>query len=107
VCSAALQLATVLHALSDETRLSILDRLRRGECCVCELMDQLEAAQSRLSLHLTVLRAGGPPDCRREGRWAYYWLVPEALTQVEPAIGALQPTPTALAQIGASRAACC
>ena len=101
------QLATVFHALSDQTRLSILERLRRGECCVCELMDKLEAAQSRLSFHLKVLREAGLIDCRREGRWAYYWLVPEALEQLEAAVGALRPTPTALAQIGASRAACC
>jgi ArsR family transcriptional regulator, arsenate/arsenite/antimonite-responsive transcriptional repressor len=101
------QLAAIFHALSDETRLSIIERLRRGECCVCELMDQLEAAQSRLSFHLKVLRDAGLIDCRREGRWAYYWLVPEALDRLQGAVGGLRPTRIALAQAGANRVACC
>ena len=99
--------AALFHALSDETRLSILDRLRQGECCVCELMDQLDAAQSRLSFHLKVLRETGLIDCRREGRWAYYWLVPEGIEALEATVTSLKPTRAALAQIGASRSACC
>ena len=101
------RLSAIFHALSDETRLAIVERLRRGECCVCELMDQLDAAQSRLSFHLKVLREAGLIDCRREGRWAYYWLVPEGVEALEAAVSALRPTRAALAQAGAARAACC
>ena len=43
--------ARLFHALSDETRLDILERLRGGERCVCELTDALDAEQSRLSFH--------------------------------------------------------
>lgn len=43
--------ARLFHALSDETRLELLDRLQGGEQCVCELMDSMKAAQSRLSFH--------------------------------------------------------
>ncbi|HET8634360.1 MAG TPA: metalloregulator ArsR/SmtB family transcription factor [Gemmatimonadales bacterium] len=71
--------AAVFHALSDETRLAILDMLRDGERCVCELQDALDAAQSRLSFHLKVLKDVGLVRDRREGRWSYYVLVPEAL----------------------------
>jgi DNA-binding transcriptional ArsR family regulator len=39
----------VFHALSDETRLAIIERLKGGERCVCDLQDLLDAAQSRLS----------------------------------------------------------
>jgi ArsR family transcriptional regulator len=74
--------ARLFHALSDETRLSILDRLRRGECCVCELTDALEAAQSRLSFHLRVLKEAGLVVDRREGRWMYYTLNVERLGEV-------------------------
>ena len=42
----------LFHALSDPTRLEILERLKGGEQCVCELTDALKAAQSRLSFHL-------------------------------------------------------
>jgi len=40
--------AQLFHALSDETRLEIIEKLRSGEQCVCDLQDDLEAAQSRL-----------------------------------------------------------
>ena len=51
--------AELFHALSDETRLEIVQRLRSGERCVCDLTDLLEAAQSRLSFHLKVLKDAG------------------------------------------------
>jgi ArsR family transcriptional regulator, arsenate/arsenite/antimonite-responsive transcriptional repressor len=74
--------ARLFHALSDETRLSILKRLRHGERCVCELTDVLEAAQSRLSFHLRVLREAGLVIDRREGRWMYYTLNGETMADV-------------------------
>jgi len=72
----------LFHALSDETRLSILKRLRHGERCVCELTDVLDAAQSRLSFHLRVLKEAGLVTDRREGRWMYYTLNTDALADV-------------------------
>lgn len=74
--------ARLFHALSDETRLSILKRLRHGERCVCELTDVLDAAQSRLSFHLRVLKEAGLVTDRRQGRWMYYTLNAEAMSDV-------------------------
>ncbi|HEV2172050.1 MAG TPA: metalloregulator ArsR/SmtB family transcription factor [Nitrospira sp.] len=76
----------VFHALSDETRLDILARLRDGEQCVCELTDTLKAAQSRLSFHLKVLKDAGLIRDRAEGRWMYYALNEGALEEVEDLI---------------------
>lgn len=73
--------AQLFHALSDETRLSILDCLRGSERCVCDLTDSLEAAQSRLSFHLRVLKEAGLVTDRREGRWMYYTLNTETLAE--------------------------
>jgi ArsR family transcriptional regulator len=98
------QATALFHALSDETRLAIVGRLRQGERCVCDLTDQLDAAQSRLSFHLKVLRESGLVDCRREGRWAYYWLRPEAFDLIDQACGTLRPTPAAVAS---QKARCC
>ena len=67
------------HALSDPTRLQIVDLLRGGERCVCELTGALDVAQSRLSFHLKVLKDAGVVADRRQGRWIYYVLVPGAL----------------------------
>ena len=74
--------AGLFHALSDGTRLSILQRLRFGERCVCDLTDSLDAAQSRLSFHLKVLKDAGLVTDRREGRWMYYTLNPETLNEL-------------------------
>ena len=90
--TAALDLARaagLFHALSDETRLAVLDMLRDGERCVCELQDALDAAQSRLSFHLKVLKQAGLVTDRREGRWAYYALVPDALAEAHDVVRAL------------------
>lgn len=84
--------AELFHALSDVTRLEILEKLRSGERCVCELIDDLDAAQSRLSFHLRVLRDAGLVVDRKEGRWSYYAIVPEALAEVHDLSIALQPT---------------
>jgi ArsR family transcriptional regulator len=73
--------AVVFQALSDQTRLAILDLLRDGERCVCELQEALDAAQSRLSFHLKVLKDAGLVSDRREGRWSYYTLEPDALQE--------------------------
>src|ERR1044072_8134464 len=81
---------TLFHALSDETRLEILDRLRNGEQCVCELTDVLKAAQSRLSFHLKVLKDAGLIRDRPEGRWMYYALNEEAFEEVEELIRMLK-----------------
>jgi ArsR family transcriptional regulator len=70
------------HALSDPTRLQIVDRLRGGERCVCELTDALGAAQSRLSFHLRVLKDAGLITDRRDGRWVYYTLDHDALDEL-------------------------
>jgi len=69
-------------ALSDETRLQIVGLLAGGERCVCDLQGMLNAAQSRLSFHLKKLKDAGLVNDRREGRWSYYSLAPETLTEM-------------------------
>lgn len=82
----------LFHALSDETRLAILDMLRNGERCVCDLQEELESAQSRLSFHLKVLRDAGLVTGRKEGRWMYYAVVPESIAEVHDAVVGLRPS---------------
>lgn len=65
------------QALSDETRLQIVEMLAGGECCVCDLQTSVGAYQSRLSFHLRKLKEAGVVTDRKEGRWVYYSLNPE------------------------------
>jgi ArsR family transcriptional regulator, arsenate/arsenite/antimonite-responsive transcriptional repressor len=87
--------AALFHALSDGTRLSILQRLRFGERCVCDLTDALDAAQSRLSFHLKVLKDAGLVTDRRDGRWMDYTLNTETLSEVAELIESLALPPSA------------
>jgi ArsR family transcriptional regulator, arsenate/arsenite/antimonite-responsive transcriptional repressor len=84
--------ARLFHALSDETRLRIVQMLQRGECCVCDLTGALDAAQSRLSFHLKTLREAGLVSDRRCGRWVYYSLVPGTLEELSELALGLRPT---------------
>lgn len=81
----------LFHALSDETRLEVIELLRKGEQCVCELTDTLDAAQSRLSFHLRVLKDAGIVRDRKDGRWVYYELDPEVFEEMETLVAELKP----------------
>jgi ArsR family transcriptional regulator len=81
----------LFHALSDETRLEIIELLRNGERCVCELTDTLDAAQSRLSFHLRVLKDAGIVRDRKDGRWVHYELDPQAFEEMETLVSAMKP----------------
>ncbi|HVS60888.1 MAG TPA: metalloregulator ArsR/SmtB family transcription factor [Gemmatimonadaceae bacterium] len=81
----------LFHALSDETRLEIIELLRKGERCVCELTDTLNAAQSRLSFHLRVLKDARIVRDRKEGRWVYYELDAEVFEEMETLVSAMKP----------------
>ncbi len=90
------------RALADPTRLRIVDLLRGGERCVCELTDALDAGQSLLSFHLKTMKDAGLVTDRRDGRWAYYKLNPDAFAQLESFVGGLPSK-----RLAVLAAACC
>ncbi len=87
--------ARQFHALSDPTRLRILEWLTAGERCVCELQERMGAAQSRLSFHLKTLRDAGLITARRAGRWMFYRTEPAELEALAVVLGGLRATSTA------------
>jgi ArsR family transcriptional regulator, arsenate/arsenite/antimonite-responsive transcriptional repressor len=80
--------AGLFRALSDPRRLRILDLLRAGEQCVCDLQAALDCGQSLLSFHLKTLRDAGLVAMRKDGRWSHYRLVTDALVHAEQAAAA-------------------
>ena len=84
--------AALFHALSDPIRLDVVAMLLDGERCVCDLMEDLGLQQSRLSWHLKTLVDAGIITGRREGRWNYYSLNKDALTEAKDLLDALKPT---------------
>jgi ArsR family transcriptional regulator, arsenate/arsenite/antimonite-responsive transcriptional repressor len=79
-----------LRALGDEKRLRILLRLAGGERCVCDLVEDLGAAQSLLSFHLKTLKDAGLVTDRREGRWVHYAISLDGLVELEEFLRALR-----------------
>jgi len=86
--------ARLFHALADETRLAILRQLVGGERCVCELTGSLDAAQSRLSFHLRAMKDAGVLIDRKQGRWVYYQINPDALDTIRAVAAELTPAET-------------
>lgn len=67
-----INLVRAAKALTDETRLRILNLLLERECCVCEVMQVLDISQTRASRNLNILHYAGFLNVRKEGLWAYY-----------------------------------
>ena len=64
----------LFEALSDRTRLRLLNLLSLGEMCVCYFTELLDAPQPTISRHLAYLRRAGLVDVRRDGKWMHYSL---------------------------------
>jgi ArsR family transcriptional regulator len=64
----------MFRAFSDRTRLRILNLLRAGELCVCDLVQVIGVPQPKISRHLAYLRRAGLVTARKDGLWMYYEL---------------------------------
>ena len=57
----------VFKALADPTRLKILECIKDGEKCICEVIPYTGKSQPNVSQHLKVLKIAGLVDERRDG----------------------------------------
>ena len=74
---------TILSALAEPTRLEALRVVWDGrEHCVCELMRELGASQSRMSRHMAALKAAGLLVDRRDAQWVRYRRAPKLPQEV-------------------------
>ena len=64
--------AKIFNALSDKTRLRIINLLMEREVCVRAITEALMLPQSTVSRHLSYLKNTGWLSDRREGAWMYY-----------------------------------
>lgn len=79
-------LAQIFKALSDPNRIIILDMLRTGEKCACEILDELHISQSTLSHHMKILCDSLIVTCDQRGKWKYYSI---SKTSLEIALNAI------------------
>jgi ArsR family transcriptional regulator len=84
-------MARLMRALANESRLIIVDRLSRGECCVCELAELTGLDQSTVSRHMSRLESSNVVERERRGQHVYFRLVAlwvkELLDSHSPAAG--------------------
>jgi ArsR family transcriptional regulator len=66
--------AKIFKALSDPSRLQIIDMLSCGEKCACDILEYFDFTQPTLSHHMKVLMECGIVNSRKEGQWNYYFL---------------------------------
>ena len=75
------ELIKAFKALSDETRLRILNLLLERECCVCEVMQALGISQTRASRNLSALYDAGFLKLRKDGLWSLYSIDREGMKE--------------------------
>lgn len=77
-----IQNADTIKALADPTRLKILQLLKYGELCVCEIIIAMEKPQPTISHHLNILKKAGFLKWRKEGVWVHYSLSNPEITNI-------------------------
>jgi ArsR family transcriptional regulator len=79
--------AEILKAVAQATRLSILELLRDGERCVCEIFPAISQEQSNVSRHLNMMQKAGILTRRKDGLKIFYAIKhPEVLAIVDLAM---------------------
>ena len=69
-----MELSEILKALADDTRLRILNIIKEGEFCVCDIENALGLNQSNASKHLNKLKSVKIINATKKAQWVYYTL---------------------------------
>jgi len=75
--------ARAFRVLGSESRIQIVERLKKGWCAVGTLAEELGVTPSAVSQHLAVLKAAGLVIDEREGSFIKYCVIPDALTTLQ------------------------
>ena len=76
----------IFKVISDTNRLKILEILRGGERCQCEIIPMLDQSQPTVSRHLRLLEEGGLIRSRRDGTRMFYEVVDSHIFNVIDAV---------------------
>ena len=74
--------SAIFKALSDETRLRIVDMLSCSELSACDILQSFTLSQSTLSYHMKILIDTGIVNARREGLWTKYSINDETFDKI-------------------------
>jgi ArsR family transcriptional regulator, arsenate/arsenite/antimonite-responsive transcriptional repressor len=93
--------ALAFKALSDETRLKIIEMLGHGELCACKILESFNITQPTLSYHMKILTESGLVSGCREGAWTHYTLNKERIAELIGKLSDIQ------SQTAESTESCC
>jgi Predicted transcriptional regulators len=85
-----MDIALIFKTLGDSNRLQIVQMLSDGEKCACKLLEAFDITQPTLSHHMRVLNECGIVNTRKEGKWSYYSLNCETLTEFKKFVSSLE-----------------
>ncbi len=104
-------LARLFAALSDRTRLRLLNLMDCREVCVCYFVAILGQSQPKISRHLAYLRNAGIVSARREGKWMHYSLARPidsgAAAILDATLESLKVDPEMQSDLASLASACC
>jgi ArsR family transcriptional regulator len=66
--------AEIAKAISHPLRIAVVDYLKDGEKCVCDIAKSVDSERSNVSRHLAVMVNAGVLSCRKEGLKVFYHL---------------------------------
>ena len=75
--------ALIFKALSDSTRLEILEMIKDKELCACHILKKFNITQPTLSYHMKILKDVGLINCKKNGSWMHYSLNEKTIIELE------------------------
>jgi ArsR family transcriptional regulator len=83
------QIADLFKALSDETRVQVIQLLTVEKRCACQILEQLHISQPTLSHHMRILSDSGLVTMEKQGKWVHYGIHVETFDQMKQFIGSI------------------
>ena len=68
----AKEYAGLFQALSEETRVRVVEMLTKEKRCACQILEKLEISQPTLSHHMRILSGAGLVTTEKRGKWVFY-----------------------------------
>lgn len=74
-----MEIVEIFKALSDESRVRIINILKSKKMCVCDIESILQLPQANVSRHLARLKTAGIIKSEKKSQWVYFWISEECL----------------------------
>ncbi len=84
--------AVIFKALCDEKRLNIIELLKTGEKCACDIADIINIKQNALSYHMKILVESKIVNAQQDGKWMRYNLDEKGIERAKEVLSKITTT---------------